>query len=355
MNYFKLDQDYTFKLRSMPRGRQYPGTIKNSCNKPFTSVSVDFKGNCFLCTCDGWLPIPVGQVQEFDTFDDLLTSPIAKILQNDVTDKKFTWCAVDHCGIKKQSILQNYLYLSINIDDSCNLWCPSCRREPIMYLEGIEFEKKQADLVRIIQWLNQYNDPIVIELSGNGDPLASAIIRPLFQSLTPKSNQCFILKTNGLLIKKQLQDSPLLPNIKQFSISVDAGTEEVYRKIRCGGNWSVLLNNFEFLAELKGQHVVTLNYAVQNQNFKDVYNFIKICKKYNFIAGLHQLDDWGTWNTSEVTHPDAWTIANGTFVEHNVLHHQHENYLECKNIIQSVSNETNVFISPRVLQLLNLL
>ena len=219
MSHFKLDQSYTVKLRSMPRGKRYSGSIHNSCNVPFRSVSIDFKGNCLLCTCDGWLPIPVGQVQEFNSFDELFSSPIAKILQNDVTNKKFTWCAVDHCGIKNQNILRDYMYLSINIDDSCNLWCPSCRREQIMYLEGTEFDKKQADLMRIIQWLDQYNDSIFIELSGNGDPLASAILRPLFHTLKPKSSQNFLLKTNGLLIKKQLHDSPILPNIKQFSIS----------------------------------------------------------------------------------------------------------------------------------------
>jgi MoaA/NifB/PqqE/SkfB family radical SAM enzyme len=180
-------------------------------------------------------------------------------------------------------------------------------------------------------------------------------LRPLFHTLKPKSSQNFLLKTNGLLIKKQLHDSPILPNIKQFSISVDAGTEEIYRKVRCGGSWSVLLDNFEFLAGLKGQHGVNLNYAVQNNNFRDIGNFIKLCKKFNFSASLHQLDDWGTWNNRQVLQPDAWTIANGTFVDHDVLHYEHENYLECKNIIQSVRNETNVFIAPRVLQLLNVL
>jgi molybdenum cofactor biosynthesis enzyme MoaA len=354
MSYFTLDRAYAFKLRSMPRGSKYPGAIKNSCNMPFKSVSIDFNGNCLLCICDGWLPIPVGQIKDFENFDQLFNSPIAKIIQNDVANKKFTWCAINHCGIANQNILRDYLYMSINIDDSCNLWCPSCRRDKIMHLEGDEFEKKQADLMRIINWLNQYNDPIVIELSGNGDPLASAIIRPLFHNFIPKPTQKFILKTNGLLIKKQLNDSPILPNIQKFSISVDAGTEEVYKKVRCGGSWSVLLNNFEFLAGSSSQHSVVLNYAVQNLNFKDIHNFIKLCKKYNFKASLHQLDDWGTWNSREVIQPDAWTITNGTFTEHNVLNYEHENYLQCKNIIESIRNETDVSITPRMLQLLNI-
>ena len=354
MSYFKLDRPYTYKLNSMPRGKKYQGTITNSCNTPFTTISIDLQGNCFLCSCDGWLPIPVGQVQEFHSFEDLFTSPVAKIIQDDVVNKKFTWCAVDHCGIRNYDITRKYLYLSINLDESCNLWCPSCRREQIMHIKGTEFEKKQADLLRIIQWINQYNDPIIIELSGNGDPLASAIIRPLFHSLNLGPTQNLHLKTNGLLIKKQLHDSSVFSNITGFSISVDAGTKQVYEKVRCGGSWSVLLENFEFLVESKKQDVVTLNFAIQNNNFNDINNFIELCTKYDFNACLHQLDDWGTWNHSEVLEPDTWTIANGTFIEHNVLSHEHENFLHCKNIIDFVRNKKNVFVTHRVLQLLNL-
>jgi len=354
MSYFKLEKSYTYKLQSLPRGRKYSGTIKNSCNAPFTSVSIDSNGNCLLCVCDGWLPIPVGQVQDFDSFEELFDSPIAKILQKDVEEKKFTWCAVDHCGIKNQNIVGDHLFLSINIDESCNLWCPSCRREKIMHTKGPEFEKKQADLKRIIQWLDHYDDKITIDLSGNGDPLASGIIRPLFHNFKPKPNQNFTLKTNGLLIKKQFVDNPIFSNIKGFSISVDSGSEEVYTKVRRGGSWSVLMENFDFLEKSNKQNYVTLNFAIQNQNYQDISNFVQLCKKYDFRALLHQLDDWGTWNSSNTSSPDQWTIINGTFQEHNVLDHNHPNFLECRKIIESIRNEKKVLVSSRVIQLLNL-
>lgn len=354
MSYFKLDKEYNYKLNSMPRGKKYAGTIHNSCNMPFKSVSVDLNGNCLICICDGWLPIPVGQVQDFKNLDELFLSPQAKLLQQDIQGKKFTWCAVDHCGIKNNHITLKENFLSINIDESCNLWCPSCRREQIMHLEGPTFEKKKNDVVRILEWLDQFEGPITIELSGNGDPLASSIIRPLFQNYKSKPLQKFLLKTNGLLIKKQLLKSSILKNIKTYSISVDAGTAEVYNKVRYGGSWTVLLENFDFLVSLGKEKSVCLNFAAQKNNFRDIPNFVNLCNRYGFSGNIHQLDDWGTWNNNDVLNPDDWTIKNGTFIQHNVLDKQHPDYQECIQIVELVKSTKNINLAPRLMQLLEI-
>ena len=339
MTYFTLPAGYTHVLNSRPRGRLLTTAIHNSCNAPYKNVVVDFNSNCSICSCDGWLPIPVGQVQDFNTLEDVWNSPIAKVLQQDINDKKFTWCAVEHCGIKHRNITQTKYELSINIDESCNLHCPSCRREPIMHLSGPAVDKKIQDIDRILAWLEAFEHPIHIVLSGNGDPLASTIIRPLIKKYKAKSNQTFRLFTNGLLIKKQLDDSSILENIKEFSISVDAGSCTVYENVRRGGNWEVLLENFEYLVSINKNTSTILNFAVQQSNFTDLQNFVDLCKHYNFKALIHGLDNWGTWNTKDVLEPDVWTIKNGTFQQHDVLANTHPQYTECKQIIQTVMSK----------------
>jgi molybdenum cofactor biosynthesis enzyme MoaA len=339
MSYFTLSPGYKHTLNSRPRGRHLTTPVTNSCNVPYKTVVVDFNSNCLICGCDGWLPIPVGQVQDFESLNDVWNSPIAKILQNDIAAKKFTWCAVEHCGIKHKNIHQFRYELSINIDESCNLHCPSCRREPIMHTEGAAFDKKIQDVERVLSWLNTFEHPIHIVLSGNGDPLASAIIRPLIKNYKSKSNQTFKLFTNGLLIKKQLQNAEILKNITEFSISVDAGSQSVYEKIRCGGKWSVLLENFDYLASINKNKLTRLNFAVQQNNFQDLNNFVELCRQYDFKASIHGLDDWGTWNTDDVLEPDAWTIKNGTFKQHDVLDHAHPQYQDCKAMVQQLISE----------------
>ena len=336
MSYFTLSPGYKHTLNARPRGRHLTTPVANSCNVPYKTVVIDFNSNCLICGCDGWLPIPVGQVQDFASLDEVWNSPIAKILQDDIAAKKFTWCAVEHCGIKHKNIHQSRYELLINIDESCNLHCPSCRREPIMHTEGTVVDKKIQDVERVLSWLNAFDHPIHIVLSGNGDPLASTIIRPLIKNYKSKSNQTFKLFTNGLLIKKQLQNASILENITDFSISVDAGSQSVYEKVRCGGKWSVLIENFDYLTSISKNKLTRLNFAVQQNNFQDLNNFVELCQHYDFKASIHGLDNWGTWNTDTVLEPDAWTIKNGTFNQHDVLNHEHPQYQNCKTIIQQL-------------------
>jgi len=336
MSYFTLPPGYKHALNSRLRGRLSSTPIHNSCNVPYRTIVVDYNSNCLICGCDGWLPIPVGQVQDFASLEHVWNSPVAKILQQDIDDKKFTWCAVEHCGIKHRNITQKRYELSINIDESCNLHCPSCRRESIMHVSGPVVDKKIQDIERILLWLELFEHPIHIILSGNGDPLASTIIRPLIKKYKPKNNQTFKLFTNGLLIKKQLADTNILDNITEFSISVDAGRQEVYENVRLGGSWSILLENFDYLKSINKNRLTILNFGVQKNNFNDLQNFIDLCQHYGFNAHIHGLDNWGTWNTDDVLDPDAWTIKNGTFKQHDVLNKQHQQYEECKQLIQKL-------------------
>jgi len=351
---FTLPESYSYKLQSLNRGIN-SAPITNSCNAPYRMLVIDYNSNCFICNCDGWLPIPVGTVQDFDSLEEVWNSNISKLLQNDIDNKKFTWCAVDHCGIKEKNIYHNIYRLYINIDESCNLACPSCRRELINHTDGPIIEKKLKDVEKIMSWLEKFEQPIEIVLSGNGDPLASTIIRPLIKSYKPKKNQSFRLFTNGLLLKKQLNDSMLLPNILLYSISIDAGSKIVYEKVRKGGRWEVLIENFEYLKNTLKAKNVLLNYAVQNNNFLDLYNFVELCNFYNFKGLIHQLDDWGTWNYDDVKNPDTWTLENGTYLSNNVLNKNHKNFNHCREVIQSIIEKNYSFInfSPKLKSLIS--
>jgi pyruvate-formate lyase-activating enzyme len=336
---FNLEPQYEYKLNSMPRGKNSTIPITNSCNIPHRAVTVDFRSNCLICTCDGWLPVPVGTVEEFDSLEAVWNSARAKIIQQDIADKKYTWCAVEYCGVTRHNQNQQHASLSINIDDSCNLACPSCRRERIMIDSGPEFERKLSNVRRILTWLEKYQDPITITLSGNGDPLASHVIRPLFKEYRPRDTQKFILHTNGLLMRKQLAHSTLLSHIHWVNLSVDAGTDKTYQQVRRGGSWPVLLDNFEFLKEIGLNTRTTLKFAVQQNNYQDLDAFVSVCQQYGFHAHIHQLDDWGTWIAETVDTPDTWTIQNGTFQDHNVLDRYHPNYSKCREILLNLHQQ----------------
>lgn len=344
---FKLDREYQYKLKSMPRGRNSATPITNTCKVPYFSLTIDSNSNCFVCSCDGWLPIPVGHVQDFGSLDEVLNSSTAKFLQSDVDQKKFTWCAVEYCGIKNASIEPTTYSLLLNTDDSCNLACPSCRRDSIMHSAGTVYEEKLRDTNRILQWLEKFEHPIFITITGNGDPFASHIFRPLIQNYSPKPTQRIGIKTNGLLIKKQLSTSPLLPNIAHMSISVDAASKQVYEDVRRPGKWEVLLENFDYLVSTDLVDKTVLQFCLQNKNYADLPAFVELCNNYGFRGLVHQLDDWGTWNTTQVTEPDAWTVANGTYLDQNVLDPNHPNHTNMLKVLQVVKDSSSsVKIAP---------
>lgn len=332
----------------MPRGKDHKEQITHSCNMPFYHVSIDANSDCFLCGCEGWLPIPVGKVADFATLHDVLNSPQAKTLQTDIEQKKFTWCAVQHCGVTKHDIVKTGFSLSINIDDSCNLACPSCRRELRMLESGIQYEKKKQDLDRILSWLETFEPAILIYLGGSGDALASSLIRNFIKNYRFKPQQRFSIATNGLLLKKVMAESAIGPAIESYSISVDAGSQQVYENVRRPGKWSVLLQNLDWLYENKNNSRVILSFVVQRDNFRDLPRFVDLCARYKFFGRITALNDWGTWNDSISANPDSWTMINGTYQDHDVINPSHPAHSEFADIINAVIESKHSFldISP---------
>jgi hypothetical protein len=61
---------------------------------------------------------------------------------------------------------------------------------------------------------------------------------------------------------------------------------------------------------------------------------MELCKKYNFTGSIEPLNDWGTWNSKPVLNPDAYTIINGTYLDHDVAnptHSEHANFIQVLN------------------------
>lgn len=325
---FIIPIDNQLSYDSIPRNKDLKYVINNHCNFPSRTLVVDWRGNCFVCACEAWLPITVGNISNFNDLIHVWNNPVAKELQDDINQKRFTHCAVDRCGILnsnqysldycgKRGSLEDSYYISINIDESCNLRCPSCRRDAIMRTSGQEFEEKLAQVNHLVDLLNRFEHPAHIIMSGNGDPLASNIMRPLLHRWKPKLNQTIRLFTNGLLLEKQLINNPIVEHITQYFISIDAGSADVYERVRLGGRFDQLLRNFDFLHKLikTTQATVLLKFVLQKDNYKDMQNFASLCNKYQFNGVINRLEDWGTWdqfldhdvigNTSHALHTDA--------------------------------------------------
>jgi len=318
---------------SIPRNADLKLTINNHCNAPSRQLVIDWKGDCFVCGCEAWLPVSVGQISNFDSLAAVWGSPAAQALQADIDARLYSHCAVDRCGVVHADKIDQVHVVSINIDESCNLRCPSCRPSAIMINSGPDYDRKLAQAQHIRQLLEQFTEPCHIVMSGNGDPLASAVMRPLIREFRPRDNQTIRLFTNGLLLKKQLDDSPILNNITQYFISIDAGSAAVYEQVRLGGQWSQLIANLTWLQDTV-RHTgaeVLLKFVLQQDNYQDMQNFCQLCVNMGFSGVINRLEDWGTWNNYD----QHDVIGNINHTDHQAaMYFLHSAYSEFAGRIQ---------------------
>jgi organic radical activating enzyme len=336
LNYVPTYLKHQYNLYS----REPKTGITNVCQLPDRTVTIDHSGNCFLCICEGWLPISVGHIMEFNSLEDIWQNNLAKTLQKDISDKKFTWCSVDQCGIREGNMLQQQYFVGINVDESCNLQCPSCRIGLIRKDKGPEYEKKVSWTNYIVKLLENFTDPCHVTMSGNGDPLASRVYRSFVLNMKPMKNITFQFKTNGLLMRKLLPKSPILSQITEYSISVDAGERDTYEKVRLGGTWEQLIDNLNWVKETAQRYSasVHLNFCFQNSNYNSVSAFADVCKQYGFDGQIRRVEDWGTFKD---------------FQNENVLNSNHPNYELALIELKKVAAQQHISIYGDAIVLIN--
>jgi sulfatase maturation enzyme AslB (radical SAM superfamily) len=303
------------------------GVTTNKCNFPHKAVAIDVSGNCMVCECDGWLPISVCNIMEVDKLEQIWQSPRAKIIQDTVDQGKFTWCSVNSCGILKRDKIRETHYVSINIDESCNLACPSCRKSKIYRTNGDEFDSRYKLVVRLLDLINKFDSPIEIMMSGNGDPFASLIYRPLLLGMEPKENVNIRFLTNGLLLKKLMPKMRIKESIRHLDISIDAGDCETYEKVRLGGKWETLIENLDYVKHNMDCEV-TLKFVLQKDNLDSLENFVSLVERYQFRGNIIPLEDWS---------------AMKNFSEHNVMDPAHPLNAKAKQLLDKFRNNKSLF------------
>lgn len=315
-----LTQDQV-DLRNLDRlGTWYPRgsahlNITNHCSRPWRTVTINPDGECYTCICSSWLPVSVGNIESFARLEDIWNNPRSNVLQQTITDNNYTYCAVNHCGIINYPLTMETYTINLSVDESCNLACPSCRREAINITSGPAFDKKSKMVEHITRLLTEFKEPMELIMISSGDPLSSLIMRPLVLNWVPMPNQQITLFTNGLLMKKLLPSSSVLPNISNFWISVDAGSKDVYENVRCPGKYHILRENLDWLAENKSKDTrVLLKFTVSAGNAADIINFCNLCEYYGFRGDITNVDNNFTWDNFN----DHEVITNNSHPLHSV-------------------------------------
>ena len=347
------DHKWTFTNREMNFNKNL-GLEGKYCYHPFNTITVDQHGDVYMCICQAWLPISVGKIWEFDSFEEIAHSPKALEIQGSIIDGSYKYCDHNTCSIIKEGELSgrvDHKYHTINwinfaVDNSCNLTCPSCRKEFVFSNEGPDFNKKIKIIDHIRYLIEKHPQYLKFTLSGDGDPFASLVYRHFLteldlknknvvyeefgsaildpskfskQSINPKlfnlRKQLYTeaknydwdiepkatlktgapidqkidieIITNGILLKAHWHKLlKIHENIIRTKISFDAGSEEVYNITRRGGDWNKLLESAKFISKWKqktySNMTLTANFVVQTSNYKDMPAYVELCDKIGF-------------------------------------------------------------------------
>lgn len=291
------------------------------CSQPFEWCEIREDGRVFLC-CPSWLKMPIG---------NLLQQPLAEIwngtearrIRTSVLDGSLQYCNPRRCPRRanctapvqalaavtdaevaaalrgrKTRLPYGPKKLNLCYDRSCNLSCPSCRREP-WAPDAAAGELVQKITRRLRQEVAASAEVLI--LSGSGDPFASPAYRELLQAVNPVDFprlQRIELHSNGQLWTPELWQSLAVihPYVRAAEISVDAASAATYRQNR-GADFDRLLENLAFIASLP--LAVKLSCVVQANNFRELPAFAALAAALGFSAYCSQLVNWGTFSRAE--------------------------------------------------------
>jgi MoaA/NifB/PqqE/SkfB family radical SAM enzyme len=322
------------------------------CIVPFNHLEIHISGKVSAC-CQTWLPTWVGNLLT-DDIDSIINNADRKKIQDDMRKGVFDHCndlcpqlnSYLHDKDKSQygfniipienlnehvNTLQTVIYFSY--DPSCNLQCPSCRHELIVWDPNNLTSPKSKNLVTIhnkvkelVLELLKVRNRVTLSITGSGDPFASPIyweyLIELSQMNPIPENLVIYLQTNGIMMTSEYWEKikPLWPHIGFVNVSVDAATEDTYKIVRKNGNFKKLQKNLNILDQmfmdkcfpnLEGWQT---NFIVQRDNFKELKQFVEWQLEFkskpwiwtNLIAQWYHLSD-AQFNSMAVwqeNHPD---------------------------------------------------
>jgi len=309
------------------------------CKKPFNAFEVHIDGSVSVC-CPSWLPKRVGNLND-NTVEEVFNSKGAQEIRESMLDGSFKFCNHKICPViqslnpdvlmdkgseeeryKKTKGLQPKMY-NLCYDESCNLSCPSCRANKILYTEGPVYERKKKIQQKIIDFVfsKENKENCRMNITGSGDPFGSKLFRELLFSVDGREfpNVTIDLQTNGVMFTPRYWDKikKIHNNLGSVYLSLDAAKEETYNITRRGGDWKRVIENIKFLSTKRREKKFKwfrLDFVVQNVNFKEMPDFVELGKQLGVDQVYFSLViDWGTWPKEEYERQCVWKKSHHNF------------------------------------------
>ncbi len=171
--------------------------------------------------------------------------------------------------------------VTFSFDNSCNLWCVSCRNE----LE-VQPAPVQQEYIRIFdsEIAPMLQNLELARLSTRGDLFASPSMLHALRMLSETSSlKAIWLMTNGLLFDSGLfTELAGLHGRAKIQVSVDAAKADTYSIVRRGGDFEKLKGKLHEIGEFRRKNWIThyrLAFVVQSVNYREMPDFVRLTEE----------------------------------------------------------------------------
>ncbi len=319
-----------------------------TCYAPFFTAEIFGRGIVYLC-CPSYTKLEyIGNIFE-QSWDEIWNCEAAKKFREKILKGDFSECNTNFCNPDFFPMCHEVKYIDSNkldfnnpkarlikfsMDNSCNVACTICRNE-IRCNDPARVEFLDSHIEKT--FLPILKDAEIVNFTGTGDPFASKHDRKFIKLITEKYPHIkFDFHSNGILCdQKNLENLNVIDKLSTIQISLHSAKKETYDKIVKFGNWEKLNNNLEFLKnliEIGKLNELQLNFVILSENYKDIPEFIELCKKYKAKAFFWQYRDIkGVYDYDSV----------------NVFSPLHKNHIDFIKIINNIpKDDPNIFMSP---------
>lgn len=263
------------------------------CNRPFGTCDI-ITGRVYLC-CPDFLGVSVGNMK-YMTFDNCWSSYLARLLRLSVCNGTYAFCDKQYCDKycfdetspayaeekKEYRMLKEQKYpgsVMVGIDKSCNLKCPSCRKE-VCVVKG----KAREELFRQAEELLEHVISNVdhLWLAGNGEVFFSPVYRAMLKDERCKKRDSICIMSNGTLFNEKNWEL-LKDTYKEIYVvvSMDGIRDETIEKLRLGADAKILKANLRFLGNLRKDNQIkeiVVNFVLQTENIAEMEELLQFCK-----------------------------------------------------------------------------
>ncbi len=186
----------------------------------------------------------------------------------------------------------------VDITEVCNLGCIHCTHPKFKLSSSYnkrminpEINKKMVDEVaKHGKGITKY-----IRYTSNGEPLVHPKSYEILQYAVDNSGTKVTLTTNGTLLKEKKMKKLLSTGLHMIDVSIDAYSNEIYKKVRVGGDLDVTKKNVLRLLELNDEvghkTKIIVSFVEQKENSHEIEKFKEFWQKQSvdevLIRKLH--------------------------------------------------------------------